>query len=130
MRRDAESWLKQAKEDLRFAEAALKEGFFSWACFVSQQAVEKSLKSYLIEQTGTVQKTHRLLELARQAERTNPGLARFREPLDVLNQYYGPTRYADLHGGEAPYKQFTVELATEALDFARTIVAYMSDQSK
>lgn len=118
----AESWLKQSAEDLRYARSALRDRYFAWACFACQQSAEKALKAVLVERTGTVQKTHRLLELARPCEEIDRSFAKLRPALDILNQYYGPTRYADLHGGKAPYEQYTKEIAREALRLAEKVL--------
>ena len=37
--------MKQAENDLEFARLVQREGFFAQACFISQQAGEKALKS-------------------------------------------------------------------------------------
>jgi len=42
---EAVRWLRQAENDLDFARLALKKSFFHQACFISQQAAEKALKS-------------------------------------------------------------------------------------
>ncbi|MCX6338989.1 MAG: HEPN domain-containing protein [Candidatus Aureabacteria bacterium] len=38
-------WLRQAESDLEQAKSSLREGRYEWACFASQQAAEKGLKS-------------------------------------------------------------------------------------
>ncbi len=38
-------WYKQALRDLEHAENDLKNGFYEWACFSSQQAAEKAVKT-------------------------------------------------------------------------------------
>ncbi|MBI4022260.1 MAG: HEPN domain-containing protein [Candidatus Andersenbacteria bacterium] len=122
MKPAAASWLKQAAEDLQYARSAFDDGYYSWACFASQQAAEKALKSVIVEKTGAVDKTHRLLALAEHAESFMSGIHELRPQLDVLNQYYSATRYADLHGGVAPYEQFDAETAKEAMDFAGQVL--------
>jgi len=42
---EAWRWMKQAENDLEFARLVQREGFFAQACFISQQAGEKALKS-------------------------------------------------------------------------------------
>lgn len=130
MRPDAGSWLRQAVDDLRFARASLKDEFFAWTCFIAQQTAEKALKAFVIEHRATVAKTHRLLELASQCEAIDPAFESLRPQLDVLNQYYGPTRYADLHGARAPYEHYTRELAAEAISFADTILHFVQARLK
>lgn len=122
MKQAAESWLKQAEEDLRYANEALKDGFYSWVCFACQQAAEKALKSVIVEREGELEKTHRLLRLADLAQKHVMQLTEVRDKLDVLNQYYGATRYADLHSSAAPYEQYDESMAKEAIEYAVEIV--------
>lgn len=42
------AWLKIASEDLLWGRDDFKNSWYSRVCFISQQAVEKALKSYLI----------------------------------------------------------------------------------
>lgn len=122
MKPAAESWLKQAQEDLRYAKAAHEDGFYGWACFACQQSAEKALKAVLVESKDAVEKTHRLIHLAVQAEQFVPEIANLKARLDVLNQYYGATRYADLHGAIAPYEQYDESAAQEAIQFAEEVL--------
>lgn len=122
MKPETESWLKQAEEDLKYADAATTDAFYAWACFACQQAAEKALKALLIEHDVEFPRTHQLITLAQHAERTAPSVKDLRAQLDVLNQYYAPTRYADLHGGTAPFEHYTEAMAREAITFARTVV--------
>ena len=38
-------WLRQAEKDIDKAKLDVKEGFYEWACFTSQQAAEKAIKA-------------------------------------------------------------------------------------
>ncbi len=42
---DTENWLRSAEDDLLWARISLEGGLFTRACFASQQAVEKILKT-------------------------------------------------------------------------------------
>ncbi len=130
MKKAAESWLKQAEEDIRYAKSALEDGFYAWACFAAQQSAEESLKAVLVEKQDTVEKSHRLIHLAKQAEQFIPGISSVRDKLDVLNQYYGATRYADLHDSAAPYEQYDKGLAAEAIEFAKEVFKVVKSELK
>jgi HEPN domain-containing protein len=41
----SQDWFRQAKRDLESAKTQLENGFFEWACFIAQQATEKSVKA-------------------------------------------------------------------------------------
>jgi HEPN domain-containing protein len=118
----AEAWLKQAHEDLKYAQSAAEDGYYGWACFACQQSAEKALKSLLVENNVQFERTHRLLALVEHCEKIHPALSNLRAKLDVLNQYYGATRYADLHGSKAPYEFYTKEMAEEALLFGKEVL--------
>lgn len=63
MRKEAENWLKQAESDLRNAEYLFKNHAYDVASFLSHQAAEKALKSYLLEVKKEIPlKTHNLKE--------------------------------------------------------------------
>lgn len=38
-------WFRQAKRDIETAKILLKDRFFEWACFITQQASEKAIKA-------------------------------------------------------------------------------------
>jgi len=42
---DSRRWLKQSESDIKAAEGSRKNKNYEWACFQSQQASEKALKS-------------------------------------------------------------------------------------
>jgi len=63
MRRDAKEFLNAADEDLSSAKELFKTGGYRTAAFHAQQAVEKYLKSYLLEKTKTYPFTHSISEL-------------------------------------------------------------------
>ena len=49
MRKDTKSWIEWADTDLRIARVLYDEKIYDYSLFHSQQAVEKYLKSFLIE---------------------------------------------------------------------------------
>ncbi|RIK34963.1 MAG: hypothetical protein DCC55_31765 [Chloroflexi bacterium] len=62
--------------------------------------MEKALKGYLLQHTGTYPKTHHLLELLAGCTTIDAAFAQFLPHCTVVDQYYMPTRYPDaLIGG-------------------------------
>ena len=63
--RDADAWLRYAREDLAMAErTAAGEGFAPrWACFLAQQAAEKAIKAVLVADGTDFPPTHDLRKL-------------------------------------------------------------------
>ena len=60
---DAKRWLRQAENDLDFARLALREGFYSQACFMSHQVTEKALKAIAYFRGDRYVTGHSLLEI-------------------------------------------------------------------
>ncbi len=114
----ARDWLAQAKDDLRFARTAEREGFYAQACFICQQSAEKALKSILLGRRARAVFTHSLFELCR-ALRINGKLL---TAAGVLDRYYLSGRYPDALPGGAPFEVFAKPQAQEALRLASQFV--------
>ena len=56
-------WLKKTREDLRWTKHNLEVKEYSGTCFSAQQAVEKSLKAYLLFKGKSLRKTHDVIAL-------------------------------------------------------------------
>jgi HEPN domain-containing protein len=112
-------WLKQAKSDLRFAKAAVSDGFYSQTCFVCQQASEKALKSVLYSRGAEVILTHSLYRLCQQLKINS----RLLKAAGILDQYYLSARYPDALPDGTPDDVFTKEQAEEALKYAEAFLA-------
>jgi len=65
MREEVEIWWKFALRDLRSAKKNYEIEEYYVASFLSQQAVEKALKSLLIKRTGRYSRIHDLTRLAK-----------------------------------------------------------------
>ncbi len=74
---EAQSWLLKAGEDLEAAETLLKRDppLCGVASFHTQQAAEKSLKSFLAFNDQRIRKTHSLVELGEECVRLDQSLA-------------------------------------------------------
>ncbi len=117
--READRWLKQAESDLAYAELGLRERFFAQVCFQCQQVCEKAIKALRYGRGERAVLGHALVELAAPLE----AMARFRENLAVLDQYYVPTRYPNGLPGGIPSDVYTRSQATKAVEIAREVVA-------
>lgn len=118
----ADSWLSQAKEDVRYAQSALKEGFYSQVCFLSQQIAEKAIKSVILRKSKSFPFTHSLVELVGLAK-LNGKLAQAAIELD---QYYVTARYPLGIGSLAPFQLLKKEQAMRALKQATLFVSKAS----
>jgi HEPN domain-containing protein len=121
MTRPHEAWFQYARDDLSFAKAGLKEGFYSHVCFLSQQAVEKAMKGWLVSQEKSYPKSHDLVPLRRlmAVDWLDPHVA----SLKRLSEYYVPIRYPDAAVGTLPDGMPKENDAEEALRWAENIVS-------
>jgi len=119
-RAEALRWLLQAENDLGFARAGVREGYYAQACFVCQQVCEKALKSIHYGALGRrFVHGHSLLELASALEMP----AELREAMGVLDQYYIPTRYPNGLPGALPYEVYTQAQAGAAVEVCGRVIA-------
>ena len=128
---DFERWLIQAEADLQAAEASRNAGHFEWACFQSQQAAEKALKSLLYARGRTSIHTHLLVMLLEEAAKLDPGLAALGPEARSLDQFYIPTRYPNgLAEPAVPATFYTAEDAARCIEFARSILTASKRRAK
>jgi HEPN domain-containing protein len=88
-------WLRRAEDDLAVAELVLERAHHELCMFHCQQALEKLLKSILIERSpsGRARRTHDLVFLAAAVDATlSEGQFQF---LRRLGELYNPSRYGD-----------------------------------
>lgn len=94
-------WLEIAARDLLAARILIeRKQCLDIAGFHCQQCIEKALKAYLIDRTGTLVDGHNLTWLCRQAARHNTYLKHYMEETAKMNRLYIETRYPsdiDLH---------------------------------
>ena len=115
-----ERWFYFVDEDLAFAKAGLKSGFYSHVCFLSQQAVERAMKGYLVFCRMDYPKTHGLIGLLRQMKVI--GLDEYLSEIKKLSEFYVPLRYPDAIPGSLEKGLPDKEDAQNALKWANQIV--------
>ncbi|MBI5300393.1 MAG: HEPN domain-containing protein [Deltaproteobacteria bacterium] len=120
MKKPHENWFYFANQDLAFAKGGLRDGFFAHVCFLSQQAVEKSMKGYLVFQGKDYPKTHGLMTLLRLMD--VDWLEEHRVSLKRLSEFYVPLRYPDAIAGSLPEGLPDKEDAGDAFEWATAIV--------
>ncbi len=114
----AQDWLDQARNDLRWGKASLDSGFYSQTCFIAQQVAEKALKALAYHRGAALVRGRSVWLVCRELE-INDQLEKAGQRLD---QYYIPTRYPDAQPAGAPFRFFTEDQATEALELAGEFV--------
>lgn len=119
---EATRWILQAENDLAFARLGLREGYHSQACFLSQQAAEKALKSVAYGRGDRFVIGHSLQELLNGLVGTHEDMESLREAACRLDQYYVATRYPDALPGGLPFETYSRGQAEEAVEMASEIV--------
>ena len=117
-------WLAKAEDDLNWALASIKSKIYYGACFASQQAAEKALKSFLLKNKKLLPKTHDLVALLENCITIEPGFEDLRDFTKVLFFYYVETRYPDL----GDFENINLAKAQEAYDCAKRIVKFVSEK--
>jgi HEPN domain-containing protein len=110
-------WLRQAENDIEWAEYSLKGGFYSQVCFISQQSAEKALKGFCLFKGFDTVRTHSLYLIIKELKENGQLEACARE-LDI---YYISSRYPDALPAGAPFEILTQEQAQRALQSAKII---------
>lgn len=125
-REEAQRWLEQAEEDLRWAQHLLEAGGYYLACFLAQQVGEKVLKALLYYQGEELVMGHSVEQLCRKASAYLPELRNLCPGWSYLDNFYVPTRYPNALPGSIPARVYderaarlALGLATEVMDFVR-----------
>lgn len=83
----ARVWLRSARNSLRMAEIAHREGLYADAVCNAQQTAEKALKAYLLFHTREFPFTHDLAYLQGLCERLDAGFSALAIACDRLTEY-------------------------------------------
>ena len=115
-------WVAFAENDLLTAEILLREKVWNQVCFHSQQAVEKMLKSALLQSERP--RTHKIGDLLRRTEALKLSDA-LQSELRLLDRFYIPSRYPDALPGMLEDGMPTEADARESLVAARALQAFL-----
>ena len=114
-------WYEKARQDFRGAQILFKYGDdYAIVAFHCQQAIEKALKGYILQKSGTLLDGHSLVYLCRRAAKLDEGVKRFMKDCAFVNQFYIETRYpADVT------EVLEEEDARECLSTAEEMLGYL-----
>jgi HEPN domain-containing protein len=130
-RTEAVRWYRQASFDLKAARWNREGGFHDTACFLAQQAAEKSLKSllYYLGARRTALLTHSLAEMVQElaapmseAPPDAPVMATLAGHARALDLHYVPSRYPNGLPGGYPHEFYGPDLSEKAIEAADRIV--------
>ena len=125
MRPEAGPWWRQAEADLVTGRDNLAMGHSYAASWFAEQAAEKALKALYIEQTGSLPpRIHDLGHLG-----TEVGApASLETDLTVLSNVLTSVRYPDSTGGRAPVDEVTPPQASQHLESAERVLAWVRER--
>ena len=114
-------WLEKANDDLRWTRHNFESKEFAGVCFSAQQAVEKSLKAYLLSKKKGLKRTHDVVLLLGDCVKIDRSFGVLKNQVDILFPYYATTRYP--FGNEL--FSFDKKKAKEALGAAEEIINFV-----
>jgi len=120
---EARRWLQQALYDLKAARWNIQGGFHDTACFLAQQAGEKTLKSllYYLGSRRTALLTHSLVEMIEAAKKQVNALAGLSDEARQLDLHHIPSRYPNGLPSGYPHRFYGKALAEQAVAAAERI---------
>jgi HEPN domain-containing protein len=112
-------WLAQARADIDAADHLIAGRHFNVACFLAQQAAEKTLKGYLFYRGAAEVWGHSAAELCEKCAEMESAFRDLVGPVSLLDKYYIPTRYPNGLPGGIPKDAFDKVEAERAVGIAR-----------
>lgn len=120
---EVSDWIEKADDDLLSAKALLEEELYGNVCGCAEQAVEKTIKAYIVKKVGVIsvkERTHNLVELSRRCLELGLDLSEYRDDLRWLADVYAPSRYP------TPLNpRFSKQDGCEAIEKAEKIIEFI-----
>jgi HEPN domain-containing protein len=110
-------WIKIARKDWERISLFFQAEDFDGAGFFLQQALEKYLKAWLLQQGWALEKIHQLHTLLDAAMDYDPSLSRFEKVCERVSSYYFDQRYPPF--GKAGLRK---EILQENIKAARELI--------
>jgi HEPN domain-containing protein len=121
-RAEAARWLLAAREDLAYARHAATGAFHAPACFFSQQAAEKAIKSVHYARGARAVIGHNLRALIENLDPPEPDVRELLEVARELDLLYVPARYPNGLAEGTPGEAFSATQSDRAIGSAEAIV--------
>lgn len=121
-----EHWLIKGENDLRAGHASLRANppITEDVCFHSQQAIEKSLKAFLVEMDAEFPRTHDLTKLVRLCGKFDEAFLELIKLVEGMTVYAVSERYPD------DWREIPLDEAQEAIGKAEKAVAFVKGKIK
>ncbi len=122
-------WLKQANFDLEAAKLSSSYGFYEWATYQAEQAVEKALKSVLVQAGQKAPRMHKLAVLFGYCNSVNSRFKNTKFNFKHIESFTFISRYPFLIPGQknTPHEFITKEDARKALLEASDVLDKIED---
>jgi uncharacterized protein len=122
-------WYTQAQFDLQAAQLSIDHGYFEWATFQSEQAVEKAIKAVIVKSGWRPPKMHKLSVLIGLANQANPKFERTKFEFRDLESFTFISRYPFLIPGKdlAPHEMIKKAEADRAYNQANDIISKIAE---
>lgn len=127
---EAARWRRQARHDLDDARFARGGGRQALACFLSQQAAEKSLTAYLYARGADAVWGHALADLCEDAMTFDQSFDLIKSVAILLDKYYVMTRYPTALPGGIPWDVFEAQESARAIEIAEDVDKFVDDRLK
>lgn len=122
MKKEAEEWLRIAGEELRSAEFLQERFLYRMVCYHAEQAVEKTLKAFLVDNEIDAPRTHNILDLDKALRQLGYETPLTGEDAIFLNSVYRARYPSDL--GLLPSGDPAPEDALKALKIAGSVAEW------
>ena len=119
----ADDWFRQAEHDLAHAVHSLEVKDFEWACFATQQAAGKAIKS-VYQHLGGEAGGHDLDRLLEGLAERLPIPPHLTDRVTELGKHYIATRYPNAHAEGPPFRHYTLGEAQRAIEHAEEVLRF------
>lgn len=118
--------MDQAQGDLEHARSDVKQGFYEWACFSSQQAAEKAVKA-VFQRMGAEAWGHSVADLLKELSKRHQASEELIDGALELDKAYISTRYPNVHPSGSPRTRYTATEARRLIEHAEKIINFCAD---
>jgi len=116
-------WFEQAQRDFGKAKLDVKNEFYDWACFTSQQAAEKAVKALCMKLKFDVW-GHSITNILQFLKEKINIPEKIIELAQLLDTYYIPTRYPNGFVTGKPADYYNKKMAEEAINACDEIIRF------
>jgi HEPN domain-containing protein len=123
-------WLRQAEQDLSSAEILRKGQRYDTACFMAQQAAEKTLKAFLYARGEEVVLGHSVAKLCDWAGRYDAAFRKLKKKIKELDTFYVGARYPNGLVDNIPAEFYDEGDAERAVAMAKEAIGLVKGKMK